>query len=280
MSKMMGSVSSLSRQIAGMTSFVDQLYGSPRRELVKRAETAIEHLVRLTWLEKIARSGEVSGLRLTDLGRALLRDRETDATDEDVSVVVLEAHDPLAYPLLVGQLANAGAGLLVDPYLKLDGLHRIIVSTQLSRLLVSVKSGKSELSAMQTHLDSASLGRRVEVRKSTKLHDRYLIADDNSVFTLGTSLNGVGRTTTVFTPMPEKAAAVLREEYEQLWDNAELVGPQPISDNELHDEDQPAADESKDETADDKSDLDPAAAENSESEQPERSDNCDQPPFA
>lgn len=99
------------------------------REIVKPAETMIEHLVRLTWLEEIgAPRDEDPGLRLTNLGRALIRDVEMDMeNDEDVSVVVLGREDPLAYPTLVGQLAASGEGLLVDPYLKLPDLHTIVV---------------------------------------------------------------------------------------------------------------------------------------------------------
>jgi hypothetical protein len=206
----------------------DSLSGT--KQLVKSAESIIDHMVRLTWLTKVTSSDEEPGLRLADLGFALLHDHERETMKEDVSVVVLEAEDPLAYPKLVGQLVNAGAGMLVDPYLKLDGLAGIVDITQLTRLLVSVKTGKPELAAMQTHLDSPRLSRRVEVRKSTKLHDRILLAEDRSVFTLGTSLNGVGSTTTVLSPMPLEAAAVLRDLYEQRWAEAELVGPQPVAD--------------------------------------------------
>jgi hypothetical protein len=240
-----------------LASIMNQNYGigtRTRRELVKPAETVIDHLIRLTWLEKATGSGGSSGLRLTELGRALLRDHEQESvTQEDVSVVVLEGQDPLAYPLLVGQLANAGEGLLVDPYLKLDGLNRIVVSTQLTRLLVSGKPGNgAEVAAMQTYLDSASLGRHVEVRASTELHDRILLADDGPVLTLGTSLNGVGRTTTVLTPMPSGAREVLRETYERLWENASLVGPQ--SDAENDDDGETETDETDDETETDDGD--------------------------
>ncbi|NMR29114.1 hypothetical protein [Crystallibacter degradans] len=201
------------------------------RELVKPAETLLEHLIRLTWLEEVpSPSGGAPGLRLTDLSRALLRDVETDDdADEDVSVVLLGKEDPLAYPTLVGQLAAAGPGLLVDPYLKLADVHTIVVSTQLTRLLVSGKrNNQSVVSSMQAYLDSPSLGRQVEVRSSAELHDRVLLADDADVLTLGTSLNGVGRTTTVLTPIPSPARESLRDEYERIWTEATLVGPPPL----------------------------------------------------
>lgn len=206
-----------------------------RQELVKPAETVIEHVVRLTWLETATVSGR-TGLRLTELGRALLRDHEQDSVAQpDVSVVVLESNDPLAYPLLVGQLAEAGEGLLVDPYLKLDSLHRIVTSTRLTRLLVTGKRNDAEIAAMRTYLDSLSLARHVEVRSSTELHDRYLLAEDGAVLTLGTSLNGVGRTTTVLMPMPSEARETMRQTYERIWESGTLVGPQP---NEVSEDEQ------------------------------------------
>ncbi len=204
---------------------------STRKEMVKPAETTIEHLVRLTWLEDVG-DDQSPGLRLTEIGRALLRDHEQDsAAHEDVSVVVFEPEDPLAYPLLVGQLANAGKGLLVDPYLKVGDLHRIAVSTQLTRLLVTGgPQNKRELAAIQTFLDSPRLDRRVEVRSSKDLHDRVLVAEDGSVLTLGTSLNGVGRKLTVLSPIPPPRHTVFRAAYEEIWNRAELVGPTPSED--------------------------------------------------
>lgn len=214
-----------------------------RKELVKAAETVIAHLIRLTWLEEVTVSGKM-GLRLTQLGRALLRDHEMDnIAQPDVSVVVLESNDPLAYPLLVGQLAEAGEGLLVDPYLKLDSLHRIVISTRLTRLLVTGRRNDAEIAAMQTYLDSPSLPRHIEMRSSTELHDRILLTDDETVLTLGTSLNGVGRTTTVLTPMPSTASDVLRTKYAEIWDNASLVGPQPVEADEEDESDQDDDDE-------------------------------------
>lgn len=225
-----------------------------RKKLVKAAETVIEHLIRLTWLEEITASGHL-GLRLTQLGRALLRDHEMDSvTPPDVSVVVLEGNDPLAYPLLVGQLAEAGEGLLVDAYLKVDGLHRIVQSTRLTRLLVTGKYNASEIAAMQTYLDSPSLPRSIEMRSSTELHDRILLTDDETVFTLGTSLNSIGRTTTVLTPMPSGTGEFLRETYERIWDNGSLVGPQPIEDDEEDEEDQDDDEAEAVETEDDEDD--------------------------
>lgn len=247
-----------------------------RRELVKAAETVIDHLIRLTWLETVTVS-ERTGLRLTELGRALLRDHVTDSVaQEDVTVVVLQSDDPLAYPLLVGQLAEAGEGLLVDAYLKLEDLHRIVISTRLTRLLVSGKpNNRSHVAAMQTYLDSSSLSRHVEVRSSTELHDRILLTDDGDVLTLGTSLNGVGRTTTVLTPMPSGAREILRQTYEQYWDNGVLVGPQPVEPEE-DDEDETEAQTEDEDEATDEDEADESETDESDDDETDESDEADE----
>lgn len=239
---------SLTQNLGLLAQVVSSARAATARELVKSRETALQHLVRLTWLEEVsAPGGGDPGLRLTDLSRALLRDVETDDdADADVSVVLLGREDPLAYSILVGQLAAAGTGLLVDPYLKLADVHTIVVSTQLTRLLVSGKSNnKGVTSSMQAYLDSPSLGRRVEVRASTELHDRVLLANDGDVLTLGTSLNGVGSTTTVMTPIPSPARESLRDEYERLWTEGTFVGPPPLGDEDgvsIADEQEPQGD--------------------------------------
>ena len=215
----------------GYNARLDALY-SDRKELVKAAETRIEHMVRIGWLEVVGSGigdGERRGLGLTGLGEALIRDRDREVSaDDDVTVVVLGRNDPLAYPLLIGRFSAAGAGLLVDAYLKLENLHDMVALTGLTRFLVSGKpENKKVVDSMRAYLASPSIVRPVEVRASKGLHDRYLIADAGAVLTLGTSINGVGRTTTAMTEMPETAADALRDEYERLWGEAVLVGPQP-----------------------------------------------------
>jgi len=224
-----------------------------QRELVSPAETTVEHLVSLTWLDEIPDLAcEDSRLRLTELGSALLRHAEIGTeTDEGVGVVVLGGEDPLAYPTLVGQLAAAGPGLLVDAYLKLPDLHTLVVSTQLTRLLVSGRQkNRSEIAALQTYIDNPSLSRQIEIRASTQLHDRVLVADDGDVLTLGASLNGVGRKTTVLSPMPSPAREALQTEYERLWSAATLVGPTPPEEPEDAEAEGPETDSNQESSED------------------------------
>ncbi len=65
------------------------------QELFTPAETLIEHLIRLLWLDEVPTTGHGTGLRLTDLGNSLLRHREADGAsgDDPVSVVMPEPPD-------------------------------------------------------------------------------------------------------------------------------------------------------------------------------------------
>lgn len=225
----------------GIASTMSAIMSGPTtyRKKVREAESPTEHLVRLKWLEEAAGTADDEpGLKLTDLGWALLRDREREGpADEDLTVVVLAKDDPIAYALLMKALSGAGAGMLIDPYLEVDILHQILVTTSLTRLLVRVptnKNQKANLAAIETYLDSGRLYRTdIEVRMSSELHDRYVLSeDDGEVLMLGTSLNGVSKKNTVLISMPEPAGKATRKAYEKIWDTAELVGPQPAADED------------------------------------------------
>jgi hypothetical protein len=187
-------------------------------------ETVVEHLVRIKWL--VARGG---GLELTPLGSALFAHAERATfVDAGPTVVVLGQDDPLAYPRLVGVLADAGKGFLVDPYLKLDQLHLLIVQTQIERVLVK-KSPETTgaLAAMSALLGSSLLPRQILVRASSdKLHDRLIVGANGQVQTIGASMNTVERgTATVISPMPAEATAVLLKNAEAQWNAATPLIP-------------------------------------------------------
>jgi len=203
----------------------DQLRGY----ITEEAENAVEHLLRIGWLI----GGPGYGLYITELGTALLREADSDAQAEaDVSVVVLGRDDPLAYPQLIGQLNKAGTGMIVDPYMRVEQLHHVVTHTELTRVLTSTPgpSGgrrRADLATMAVYLGSSSI-RSIEVRQAEGLHDRLVIHHDGSVDTLGTSMNSVGRHTTVYTPMLGPAAASLSEEYEGVWKGAEILTAPPL----------------------------------------------------
>lgn len=212
----------LSALARGTALTIAQAFSSIMSRRTREAESDVDHLVKIGWLVV-----DEERVGLSELGRALLHDAELEVAEESgVSVVVLGRDDPLAYPQLIGHLAGLGAGLLVDQYLRLEQLHQLVQSTQIDRVLVSALDNmKSARSAMTTYLDSPSMLRPIEVRASGGLHDRLMAADSGEVHTVGTSLNGIGRVTTVITPLPTIAAAAMAAEAQAHWSSAETVGP-------------------------------------------------------
>ncbi|GAB2684611.1 hypothetical protein GCM10027070_25550 [Barrientosiimonas humi] len=201
------------------------------------AEPHVQHALKCDWL--VNRGGK---LALTPTGRALLKGSEKLLNQIDSSeVVVLDATDPLAYTKLIGTLASYGHGMLVDPYLGLEDLDRIVQGTSLERIVVSSAKSQQKVRAMAAaYLSDLDNNRAVELRQSSDVHDRVVVTDDSKVFTLGTSLNGIGKKTTILSPVPEPAATSLAKHYACLWQNADPVKLPHAADDDLTDGVEPA----------------------------------------
>lgn len=183
-----------------------------------RGKSVTSHLVDLEWAAKDP-SGRIS---LTQLGEALLRNANTQEV-EGAQMVVLDNEDPLAYATLMGELAEIREALLVDPYLDVDGVFNIVQHTDITRALIRAESNtRRNRSAIATFLNGAE-DPRLEVRVAKGLHDRFIVADDGHVWTIGASINGVAKrkSVTVFSPMPESAAQILSEQLERTWAEAQ-----------------------------------------------------------
>lgn len=192
-------------------------------------EALTGHLIRLMWLE----ADERNSLGLTPLGRALLRTVEADEGNSEVpTAVVLGAQNELAYPMLISRLVEAGRGLLIDPYLRLEQLLDVRTHTSIMRVLISGKLKKEDREAMAVLIKSgaAAADGPIELRVADKdvLHDR-LIVGEGFVDTIGTSLNTVGRQhPTVLSPLPSAAANTMREQAEKWWADAEPLAVWPL----------------------------------------------------
>lgn len=190
-------------------------------------ETFTAHLIRLGWLEEDKRSS----LELTLLGRALLRTAEAHEDDSDVpTAVVLGAENELAYPMLIRRLAEAGRGLLIDPYLRLEQLLHVRTHTCIQRVLISAKLKKQDQEAMAVLIKSGAGGEgsiEIHVADEEVLHDRFIVGE-GFIDTIGTSINTVGRQhTTVLSPLPPQAADTMRDQAEKWWSGAKQLAVWP-----------------------------------------------------
>ncbi|KPM55666.1 hypothetical protein ACG83_10275 [Frankia sp. R43] len=198
--------------------------------LLGMRHSAVDSLLRMRWLY-----GD-SGLSLSSLGQAMLAEAERAEVEEPEAaavVVVLDREDPLSYPRLVGQLVKAGAGTLVDQYMNLEQFMMVLQDTALARVLLGTKTSARIQAEIKTLCASPAIPRSVEVRVATeRVHDRFLVSDDDSVYTLGGSLSTVGKSTTVITPVPESGADGIRSRIEEWWKKAEIIAPIPVEEGE------------------------------------------------
>lgn len=221
MASLMPSLSSISKQM-----HTKGLFGTPgtpaRYEPDGPPEAFLDALIRLSWLTK----DERGGLSTTALSRALLRSEEV-AHEDSGDVFVLAEGDPLAYATLLGHVAEMGQVLVIDPYLRAEQLLSFLEHTNADRFLIGSKVDKSSVVAMQTLLSATGWASSPELRQATagSLHDRHIVGD-TQVYTLGMSLNAVGRTsTTVLMPLPSAAADHVRGRAEDAWATAKLLAP-------------------------------------------------------
>ena len=168
-----------------------------------------------------------SPLWLTDAGRAIVRAHEQaapEATDAPEGLVILSPENPLNLVTLTGAVAAAKAGMLVDPYFKDDLFPWLMDATSIDRVLLC--RAASERTVLELIAGAAEAqGRALEIRclPPRAQHDRYLMAEDGAVSTIGASLNGLHKHFTTIAPVPEPGAAAVRTFLDAQWEAAEVV---------------------------------------------------------
>ncbi len=198
---------------------------SPVFGVVER-EPVATYLIAVGWL-----SVDDYTCGLSDLGHALLEGlKDEDAPPDEVSAVILSPEDPMRYELLTREIGKAGAGLIVDPYLKPGHVDWLTTSTTVERVLV----GATRSQMRDNALLPLALGRQavagrtppeVRITQDPSLHDRVLVAEDGAVSLLGSSLTGISMHVTAIVPLPEEAASAYRQHVEALWRAATRVEP-------------------------------------------------------
>lgn len=206
---------------------------------VRDAEPVVDYLLRMGWVAAVK-----ARLRLTNLGSSLLAGLRADGKTrpvgrvDDVSVTVLDPDDPFVYEAATRRIAEAGDGILVDPYFKAGSLSWLLNATNITRLLVGhskpVQKGELELIRLALHgIETAGEPRKIEIRATTSkaLHDRCIVPDAGVTLLLGTSVTGIGHHLSSILPMPEKASTPYRAHIRKIWaaagrvESAAIVGP-------------------------------------------------------
>ncbi|KFI64221.1 hypothetical protein [Bifidobacterium cuniculi] len=180
-------------------------------------------------------------IQITSFGRALVEDANHVEDDSDVAVT-FKKDDPYAYQKLWQTLSAPNMLYLIDPYFKADYLG-FIITTSIQRILVANSvhgNGRKELISLELALGGLEAQGRdmVEVRSTdaANLHDRYVIGKDGATYMIGRSINGIGRSTTIFLPLPLLASKAIKDEMEQLWNQGRPVCPKKPTEIETLDE--------------------------------------------
>ncbi|ULP48049.1 hypothetical protein [Mycolicibacter virginiensis] len=227
--QMSDAMSPVMKQIAGL---VNPWSGEARMiEEREPDETLVEQVLRFRWVRTSATG---IGLVLTGLGRALLRaDADLTTTAE---ITMLGGDDPLAWGSLVGAIAEVGECVVVDPYLKLEHLLVLAQFTSTTRVIMRRPAKENDLVPWRVCLASPDLNIEMRVADPKLLHDRYIVGDTD-VYTLGCSLNGVGRKPTTLAPLSGEVADQVRVIVEEWWEGAEPIGEPPPAEEESEDGD-------------------------------------------
>lgn len=107
--------------------------------------------------------------------------------------------------------------LIVDPYLDADVFHSY---------LQSLKPGVSVRLLATKHIDNvrvaaekyrAQFCAKVELRRSTGIHDRVIFVDDDQCWVLGASIKDAAKKPTYLAPISADVAIGKREHYEAIW---------------------------------------------------------------
>jgi len=66
----------------------------------------------------------------------------------------------------------------------------------------------------------------VRIHKGNVLHDRFIVVKEKNIaYSLGTSLNGIGKKDCLMIQLPENVFYALAELFERRWEEAELFNP-------------------------------------------------------
>jgi len=170
-------------------------------------------------------------LILSPLGKAVLADAERPkltTTESQPLAVTIDPDDPLAYIKLFDVIGNAGTGLLVDPCIRYQELADVIELASIDRVLTSDRTDADGNRLKMLSRTCSALKSEVNVQTvdRSQLHDRFFIADEGTIYVLGSSLNSITSRPGVITPIVDPAAArAIHTVYKELWSESTKLEP-------------------------------------------------------
>ena len=155
----------------------------------------------------------------------------------EIPVIVMDAHDGMAYAQMLGRITECGDAFIIDPYLGTSALMDVITNTTACRFLISEALEESRVTELKVLIATSTVHQGCPPRELRRLprgriHDRFVLGE-RAAYTVGTSLTNVGqRALTTLIKLPSEFADAIRQQAEGWWDEAEVLS-QSLTPTEL-----------------------------------------------
>lgn len=202
---------------------------NPFRETEKCSQNLIEYLKNVGWITVSANNR----IHITRFGQSLIEGiSEHTSNDDDNVSTIFQANDPFVYGKLLQALSGEKHELLVDPYFKFDYLY-LFSQTNIRKFIIQDKvknKDNPEIKKIQMGLcrlqEQGQNNYIFKIAESKDMHDRFLKDSDGKVYTIGTSINSIGKRTSMMIECPESLQKDAANHIQQLWQSATQIKPE------------------------------------------------------
>lgn len=113
--------------------------------------------------------------------------------------------------------------MVVDPYLNGDAFDAYLsqLGSELQVRILADRYSKDINSYLQKHI--AQFGTKIQLRRSTELHDRIIFIDDESSWIMGGSIKDAGKKATYLIPLASEISVAKREIYNDIWSRSKSM---------------------------------------------------------
>lgn len=219
------------------TNILSMYHQEPSEEIGKHSNEIIKYLKNVGWIEV----NNDNRIRITSFGQALIKGIPEQTENDDFSFsTIFKAEDPLVYGKLAQVLSDKKYELLVDPYFKFDYIN-LFENTSIRKFIIRDtvrKKANEEIAKIQLGLwglqQQGQNDYEFRTAKAEEMHDRFLKDVDGKVYTLGASINSIGKHTSMMFECPQPLQNEAASYIQRLWESATSIKPKsPSTDKTL-----------------------------------------------
>ncbi|KOA47834.1 hypothetical protein BAAM0483_09175 [Bifidobacterium animalis subsp. animalis MCC 0483] len=198
-------------------------------EVEQDSQKLVKYLENVGWIKV----NEDNRIRITSFGKSLIRGISEQTENEDSGFsTIFKADDPFVYGKLFQALSDERHELLVDPYFKFNLIY-LFKDTSIRKFIIRDKvenKENKEIKAIQFGLwrlqEQGQNNYEFRIAKSKEMHDRFLKDKDGKVYTLGVSINGIGKHTSMMIECPKSLQSDASTYVQRLWESATPIKPE------------------------------------------------------